>query len=63
MLLLTALIISAIAETKNRTLEEIEALFCHGGDAVKEPEVSVTRNITHSNEEDEKPSQIFRVYI
>jgi hypothetical protein len=58
--LLTALLVSAIVETKNRTLEESGTLF--DGDGAKEPVVSTTQNSTvpaHSIEDVEKHSQIF----
>ena len=59
MLLLTALLVSAIIETKNLTLEETGTLF--DGDSVKEPVVvPATQSSTHSSEEDEKP---FHMYI
>ena len=55
MLLLIALLISVIVETKNLTLEETGTLF--DGDGAKEPVVSATQNNTHSSEKDKKPSQ------
>ena len=58
MLLLTSHLVSGIIETKNRTLEETGTLY--DGDSGEEPVVSATHNIT---EEDERPSQIFHVYI
>jgi len=55
-------VLKVFVETKNLTLEETGTLF--DGDGVKKPVVSATQNSTHSNnEEDEKPSQIFNVYI
>lgn len=57
MLLLIALLVSVIVETKNRTLEETGILF--DGDGAKEPVVSAAQNGTHSSKEDEKPSQTF----
>lgn len=62
LLFLTALLVSVIIETKNRTLEETGTLF--DGDGAKLPVVQVSQNSTHStSEEDEKPSQIFHMFI
>jgi hypothetical protein len=52
MLLLTALVVSGIVETKNRTLEETGTLY--DGDNAKELVVSATHNIPHGIEEDKK---------
>ena len=54
MLLLSALLVLVMVETKNRTLEEAGTLF--DGDSVKdsEPVISATQSDTHSSEEDEK---------
>ena len=60
-LLLIALLVLVIVETKNLTLEESGTLF--DGDVAKEPVVFATQNSTHSSEEAEKPSQIFHEYI
>lgn len=59
---LTVLLVSAIIETKNLTLEETGTLF--GVIGATEPVVSATRNITHNSasSEEEKASQIFHVY-
>ena len=55
---MTAHLVSAILETKNRTLEETGTLF--DGDGANEPLVPATQTSSHSSEDDEKA---FHVYI
>jgi hypothetical protein len=58
MLLLIAILVSVIVETKNLTLEETGTLFDGDGEPQAVAQVSAAQDSTHSIEEDENPSEL-----